>query len=529
MNFFKRAIKNVTRRKTKSILLAVTFFLIGNLVIVGLGINNAANNAKTLTRMKMRAAVQMNVDYQSYYEQGDEIEDEEERMEYFNNAPKLDKEIMMQLIQDERVKAVNALVAQPVYSGNLDAIPMNNQADEQYQEAEQADPDGDMGGFRWIPQDLGLYGNYFPDMIEFSEKTYEMKEGRFYTQEEIDEAAPVVCITADLAEHNNLRIGDMIEVKLMSDSDAANSTMYGSAEMLPEDYTLSLEVIGIFVNHQQLDPSDERFDWMYRYESPQNRLLVPATTINEKQYNMYKKNFEMWLANDPEMKEEDMLSMEDYNVPGNVVYLLNDPLVVDEFVEDYQDSLDEFIILDAHNETFKKMARPLDTLSLFSNIIVGIVIINAVVIITLITALTLKNREYEIGVLLSLGASKMKIVAQFFVELTLVALLGFTLAVISGSLVARQVGTSVLNYQVDTENQYAEEQNEHIYYDNFYSGNYFTEVSQEELLSEYEVKISPLIIGEIYVVGLGVVFISILIPSFMIMRFNPKKILMNQN
>lgn len=42
MNFFNRALKNVTRKISKSVLLAVTFFLIGNLVIIGLGINNAA-------------------------------------------------------------------------------------------------------------------------------------------------------------------------------------------------------------------------------------------------------------------------------------------------------------------------------------------------------------------------------------------------------------------------------------------------------------------------------------------------------
>ena len=528
MNFFKRAIKNVTRRKTKSILLAVTFFLIGNLVIVGLGINNAANNAKTLTRMKMRAAVQMTVDYQSYYEQGDEIEDEEERMEFYNNAPSLNKEVIMSLTADERVKAVNAVMPNPVYSGNIEAVPLNNKADEQYQES--TTEENDMGGFRWIPQDLGIYGNYFPDMIEFSEGTFVMKEGRFYTQEEIDDAAPVVVITTELAELNNLRVGDVIEVKTMNDSDIASQEMYGNAVLEPEDYTLSLEVIGIYLNHQQLDPSDERYDWMYRFEAPQNKLLMPATTVNELQYRVYEKNYERWVENDPEaFANQEKISYEKFNVPSNVVYLLNDPLKVDSFVEDYKDTLGDYIVLDAHNETFKKMARPLDTLSLFSNIIVGIVIVNAVVIITLITALTLKNREYEIGVLLSLGASKMKIVAQFFVELTLVALLGFTLAVLSGSLIAKQVGASVLSYQVDTENQYAEENNENMYYDSFYDGNYFTEVTQEEMLSEYEVKISPLIIGEIYVVGLGVVFISILIPSFMIMRFNPKKILMNQN
>lgn len=52
MNFFNRALKNVTRKMSKSVLLAVTFFLIGNLVIIGLGINNAAENAKILTRQK---------------------------------------------------------------------------------------------------------------------------------------------------------------------------------------------------------------------------------------------------------------------------------------------------------------------------------------------------------------------------------------------------------------------------------------------------------------------------------------------
>ena len=172
---------------------------------------------------------------------------------------------------------------------------------------------------------------------------------------------------------------------------------------------------------------------------------------------------------------------------------------------------------------------PLDTLSLFSNIIVWIVAINAVVIITLVTALTLKTREYEIGVLLSMGVSKMKIVAQFFVELIIVALIGFTLSVVSGSLVAKQVGKMVMDYQVDTESQYGtldDQNNGTIYWG---ETNYFTEISQDDLLSEYEVQINPMIIGEIYILGIGVVFISILIPSFMIMRFNPKKILMNQN
>ena len=130
--------------------------------------------------------------------------------------------------------------------------------------------------------------------------------------------------------------------------------------------------------------------------------------------------------------------------------------------------------------------------------------------------------------LLAIGVTKMKIVAQFFTELIVVALIGFTLSIASGSLIAGRVGEAMLNYQVDTENEYTtlDEDDSTVY---FGDNNYFTEVTQEDLLSEYEVRISPMIIAEIYVLGIGVVFVSIVIPSLMIMRFNPKKILMNQN
>ena len=107
MNFFNRAMKNVTRRMSKSILLAVTFFLIGNLVIIGLGINNAASNAKILTRQKMRAVVALEIDYNAFYNEADKITDDDEREAFYKNSPRLTTEKVENLKMDERVKAVN--------------------------------------------------------------------------------------------------------------------------------------------------------------------------------------------------------------------------------------------------------------------------------------------------------------------------------------------------------------------------------------------------------------------------------------
>ncbi|RRC90844.1 FtsX-like permease family protein, partial [Erysipelotrichaceae bacterium OH741_COT-311] len=122
-------------------------------------------------------------------------------------------------------------------------------------------------------------------------------------------------------------------------------------------------------------------------------------------------------------------------------------------------------------------------------------------------ALTLKTREFEIGVLLSMGVSKLKIVLQFFLELAIVAVVGFTLAVISGSLMAKKVGQTVLNYQVSQSDVNVTGNDQDIFF--FTDANdYFTDITIEDLTSNYEVSISPLIIAQIYVAGLGIVLIS---------------------
>ena len=89
MNFINRAIKNVSRRLSKTVLLILTFFLIGNLVIIGLGVSKASESAKILTRQKMRAVVTYGLDYNKIWQYADSIEDEDELEEFYNNYPRV--------------------------------------------------------------------------------------------------------------------------------------------------------------------------------------------------------------------------------------------------------------------------------------------------------------------------------------------------------------------------------------------------------------------------------------------------------
>ena len=537
MNFFQRALKNTTRKLSKSMLLALTFFVIGNFVIVGLGISNAAEQAKVMTRKKMRAAVTYQMDYQAFW---NDIEDlpEEEQAEAYNNYPYITEDEIKALMADDRLKSINALTNLQAWPIGFEGVPLNNEAENQDYGSSMScyiDENGQeiCEEYTWVEPELFIKANGYPSMIEFADEMYLQVDGRMYTQDEIDDAEHVCLITDTLAEYNNLRVGDTIEISFESPANMNSShSWYAELGITEEDVKMELEIIGIFNNTKEADPTAENFDWMSKYESPENIVLMPDSVYAEYQYNISLKSWdhykEMWPDDEYYQNDDNRPTMDSILSKSSVTLLLNDPLDVDDFVEQYEASLEgQYRIVDANNETFKQLARPLDTLTLFASLIVGLVLVNAVVIITLVTALTLKTREYEIGVLLSQGVSKLMIVAQFFVELALVAVIGFTLSVASGTLIAGKVGEAVLEYQVEFSGLNETEEEDDYNYISNWDDNYFTEVSLSDMVEEYEVQISPLIIAEIYVAGLGIVLISILIPSFMIMRYNPKKILMS--
>ncbi|MBQ6559661.1 MAG: FtsX-like permease family protein [Erysipelotrichaceae bacterium] len=538
MNFIKRAIRNVTRKPSKSILLILTFFLIGNLVIIGLGVSNAAESAKILTRQKMRAVVSYKIDYNKINEYVMQLTDEDEINKFYENYPRVKLADVALLLQDERVKTANAINTNMWYSdkdNTLDFVHLNNQVEENM---------GENGQSCWYDENnvqqcetykepyFLIKGNMFPSMIEFEDGDYQIVNGRFYTQQEIDNADMVCLISENLAALNGISIGDTITLAINY-----YSTWLQQYEISEDDLESSFEVIGIFSHNNPVTPDVPNFDYIYPYENPDNMIFMPSTaeytaqlTLSQKQFDYFAKMYpeESYYSED---KRPSMETMEENLYIENVTLLLDDPMNVDKFVEDHQDSLSQFTSLDANNEEFNKLAKPLDTLSIYANFIVWLVLINAIVIITLVTALTLKTREYEIGVLLSVGASKLKVIGQFFIELAIVAIIGFTLSIVSGSLIAKSLGNKVLEYQIAS-SDIDENNNNFYYYDNGFdpwNTDYSTDITLEDLVSEYEVKISPLIIAEIYVLGLGIVFISVIIPSFMIMRYNPKKILMNQN
>ena len=538
MNFINRAFKNVTRRMSKTILLVLTFFLIGNLVIIGLGVSNASESAKILTRQKMRAVVTYAIDYNKIMQYTENITDEDELNEFYQNYPRIKLADVTELLKDERVKTANALSSSQFYAPSdksIDFVHVNNRVEDNMND--------DNGQSCWILEDgtqqcetyrepwFFVKANMFPSMIEFEDGDYNVVSGRFYSQQEINDASPVIIVSENFATANGITVGDSITL-------AVNylSSYMSQFGVTQQDLETSFEVIGIFSHNKPITPDASNYDYTWPYENPDNMFFMPSTSLYAASVDYAAKQWDYYASLYPdeeyytdESKRPSLDNMEENLYLENATLLLNDPLEVEQFVLDNQDSISQFTSLDANNEEFNRLAKPLDTLSMYAKFIIWLVVINAIVIITLVTALTLKTREYEIGVLLSIGASKVKVIAQFFLELAIVAIIGFTLSVISGSIIAKRIGNTVLEYQIATSDVNENEDNFTYYYNDLWNSDYSTDITIDDLVAEYDVSVSPIIIAEIYILGLGIVLISVIIPSFMIMRYNPKKILMNQN
>lgn len=513
MNFVQRALRHLTRSKAKSLLLMMTFFLIANFVVIGFSISSAAAEAKTETRRKMNPIIDFRLDFESWYEKYSQLDSSEKKT---FTRPYPDPDLVNQMLKDERVKSADWYASTLGYADGFEPLKI--------QRPQTGDEDDDDALFSTSvisstvsssgrennqTPNLSLVGIRYPNMTKLSDGTWSLAEGRMLTQEDIDEGRPAAVIDRRLAEANNLSVGDYIKAKLYS-----NDEMQGLDDAAGNN-TLDLEIVGIVESQEEL--SQEELQWASDYSHPANQILVPYDLYVRQDMAM------MQLFHDADPKVTP-LTEENY-APSSVVLVLNDPLEVDAFRDQYGKNLEPDLIMDSNDEMYQRLSKPLDTLTVFSDLIVAVVLVNAVVIITLVSALTLKTRETEIGVLLSIGVSKAKIVGQLFTELFVTAMIGFVLASATGSMLAGTVGEKALAMQVQ-ENQ----NTQHTGLTTFSSGDsLFNEISQEEVSASYKAGVSPVILLEIFALGIGVVFVSTLIPSMMVLRFNPKKILMSQN
>ncbi len=493
MNFFKRAILSTKSRWSKTLLLFTVITTICVLVLSGISIQTASKNAGILARQQLGATVTLKVDTEKMRENmmkskdsaSSSVEPGGERMK--PTMTPLPTEYIDQLKDSEYVESYLAQSSTSLLANDFTAVGSENEeSSSSTQSSDKNMPQMDQGKMGRNMGDVTLTGvSNLEQTSSFRDGNISIVEGDSITEET---ASNSVIIEEALASENDLSVGDTINVSSTSD----------------EETTYDLKIIGIYASSEDFTEQAMRDT----ASSPYNNIYTSLETISEIKGSDYE------------------------NAVDSAVFYLNDPVNVDAFIAESEKTNIDFdtFKLDANDSAYEQMLGPIENISSFSKIAVFVIAIAGGLILTLIIMLSIRDRNQEIGILLSLGEKKPKIIAQFAVEILLVLVLSLGVSSVIGNstsnLIANQLLTSEISSSENSDEVNASEMPGGDRGQNKGFGGMFSPTrSNVEVIDELDVSVSGQDFLKMAGLGVAISLVATCVPAVTVMRLNPKNIL----
>ncbi|WP_271553272.1 ABC transporter permease [Enterococcus mundtii] len=503
MNFFKRALKSTKVKWGRSLLLLAVFTAILVFVLAGLTIRSAAQQAAEQAQKDVGATVTLSANREAAFQKQTEATDTESSGRpdpgSFSLTP-------VSVSDAEKIAALDNVAsfsfessASALANSGITAISSSDTSETSEETntdtATDAAPNGenmggDMGGKPQMMQaDFQVSGvSNTAQTSGFTDGTAKIIEGEGIT--ESDKDTNNVVIDSTLASANDLSVGDTFVITSTED----------------EETTYEMTIKGIYESSETSSSMGMNFNFM----NPANTLYTYYTFANTLNGST----------------ENDTID--------SAVYTLTDPNKMADFITEAENLIDTSTFSLQSNDTmFQAMLEPLNNVASFSKNVVLLVAVAGIIILTLIIMITIRERRHELGVLLSLGESRSKIVLQLFTEVAICMIVALGVASFSGNVVANAVGQQLLDQQTETTtNSPAEQQGDQMPGggnrgpDGQPDGasNPFT-VSEQ--VSDLEIAVQPAQLGLLAAVAFGISLLSVFLASIGILRLNPRKILLN--
>lgn len=413
MNFFKRAWLVTKAKKGRTGLLILVTSAILIFVLAGLTIKNAANSAVESAKSKAGATVTLSVNREAMMKafkpdsenSSDSSESSGDSSDDSSAVTSVDLATAKSIAEKDDVASYLFTTTTTATAGDgISAISTSSSSDDASDSASTDSNQPDRGGMM-ASGDFTITGVNSTDYVaDFTSGTSEIKKGVGITSDTADNSA---VISSDLADENDLSVGDTFTVSTTVDDTETS-------------YTLT--VVGIYDNSSTATTAQ----MMSNASNPQNNIYTNLTTANT-------------------MKgETDTLD--------SAVYTLSNPKNMDAFVKEIKSDIDtDSYSVTSSDEIYEQMLSPLNNISSIAQNIVILVAVAGAVILTLIVILSIRERRYEIGVLMSLGENRLKIIGQFFTELLMVTVVSLVIASFAGNFVGNALGNQLLSSSTSTE------------------------------------------------------------------------------
>ena len=493
MNFIKRAMISVFRQLIKSGIFLLLVFLLSMLTSGAILVRSAINNTDQNLRKQMPtvATVIYNFDYdemQLIYEQTGEWPHIEEDL--------LTLEILRTIGSFPQVKLFDYSIDM-----NFGVTGSGLTAWERL----------GWGSSFWYDPYLGVSlsvgGVGSIDFLEIRDRFMELVSGRSFNELDLNETGDIfpVLIASGFAEANGFNIDSYFDVQVV----VFDQIEFGDGYMEDRDSppvfetTFPLKVIGIFdpILPYYLDSEDE-LEWerYAREVAFQHRIYVPNAAA-EMMFNVRAKG---------QIGPTDIFFQN--------LYLLNDPLDFSDFAYEVENMTGNWRAVD-YSRGFEEISASMANMHEVANLVLFMAIGATILLISLLVLLFLHDRKHEIGVYLALGEKKGKIVLQILIELIPLAIIGITLALFAGNLMASGLSHEILRQELANPSHRNTIEESHA----LEELGYRFELSHAEMLEAYEISIDFETVVLFYAIGLGTVLIAAIIPISHFINLSPKK------
>ncbi|RKV99986.1 MAG: FtsX-like permease family protein, partial [Candidatus Saccharimonas sp.] len=227
----------------------------------------------------------------------------------------------------------------------------------------------------------------------FSSGVFKLKQGRHLEQNDRGKAL----IHEAFAQKNNLKIGDRIELNLINTSDKKTKSQ-----------KTRFEIVGIFSGKKQEKYTGLSSDFSENTIFSDFETTMQALNLSENERLLSKITLYTETA---DQLDKAITKTEKLNIDWSKYKI------------------------EKNNAAFKDTLESIAGIKNIINLMTYLIIIGGSVVLSLILMLWLRERIYEIGILLSIGASKLQIISQFIIELVLISIPTIISSFILGNLV----------------------------------------------------------------------------------------------
>ena len=243
---------------------------------------------------------------------------------------------------------------------------------------------------------------------DFTSEVFKIVEGRHIGKYDKNK----IIVHEELAKQNQYELGDKVSIKQIKQYDPDDEDINSNIG-LENEY----EIVGIFSGKKQESYTGFSSDYS------ENMAFIDYSSsqkISGIDSNYEKLNQATYFVNSPENMGKVISSIKNMNINWSN------------------------IDLEKNTKIFDDISTTVGSIKGIIQIITYSIIVGGCIVLSLILILWLRERIYEIGILLSIGIGKREIIGQFILELVFISIPSLFISTLIGNLVTRKILSEII-------------------------------------------------------------------------------------